>query len=75
MESKSQSRSHTIQHVELPITGSSELFPVHQVYCVGRNYADHAIEMGHDPDREPPFSSSNRRMRCFLRVGGFNILR
>ncbi len=28
---------------------------MHRVYCVGRNYADHAIEMGHDPDREPPF--------------------
>ena len=55
MESKSQSRSHTIQRVELPIVASSERFPVHQVYCVGRNYADHAIEMGHDPTREPPF--------------------
>jgi fumarylpyruvate hydrolase len=30
-------------------------FPVHRVYCVGRNYAEHAREMGHDPDREPPF--------------------
>lgn len=30
-------------------------FPVRQVYCVGRNYAEHAVEMGHDPDREPPF--------------------
>ena len=30
-------------------------FPVARVYCVGRNYAEHAIEMGHDPDREPPF--------------------
>lgn len=30
-------------------------FPIHRVYCVGRNYADHAVEMGHDPDREPPF--------------------
>jgi len=37
------------------IAGSSDLFPVHRVYCVGRNYADHAREMGHDPDREPPF--------------------
>ena len=55
MESKSQSRPHTIQRVELPIVASSERFPVHQVYCVGRNYADHAIEMGHDPTREPPF--------------------
>ncbi len=30
-------------------------FPVHRVYCVGRNYAEHAIEMGHDPNKEPPF--------------------
>lgn len=39
----------------LPIEGSPQLFPIHRVYCVGRNYADHAREMGHDPDREPPF--------------------
>ena len=39
----------------LPVQGSDELFPVHRIYCVGRNYADHAREMGHDPDREPPF--------------------
>ena len=30
-------------------------FPVHRIYCVGRNYAAHAREMGADPDREPPF--------------------
>mmetsp|Transcript_6612 Transcript_6612/g.9676 ORF Transcript_6612/g.9676 Transcript_6612/m.9676 type:complete len:247 (-) Transcript_6612:128-868(-) len=30
-------------------------FPVNRVYCVGRNYREHAIEMGHDPDRDPPF--------------------
>ncbi len=30
-------------------------FPVRRIYCVGRNYAAHAREMGHDPDREPPF--------------------
>ena len=41
--------------VGLPITGSDALFPVRRVYCIGRNYAAHAIEMGHDPDREPPF--------------------
>ena len=41
--------------VALPILGSDELFPVRRVYCIGRNYAAHAIEMGHDPDREPPF--------------------
>lgn len=39
----------------LPIMGSDDRFPVRRVYCVGRNYADHAREMGHDPDREPPF--------------------
>lgn len=39
----------------LPVAGTSERFPIHRVYCVGRNYADHAIEMGHDPDRELPF--------------------
>jgi fumarylpyruvate hydrolase len=39
----------------LPVRGTDELLPVHRIYCVGRNYAEHAIEMGHDPDREPPF--------------------
>lgn len=33
----------------------SERFPVHRIYCVARNYRDHSIEMGGDPDREPPF--------------------
>ena len=37
------------------IRGSSDRFPVHRIYCVGRNYADHAREMGGDPEREPPF--------------------
>ena len=39
----------------LPVTGSDKRFPVGRIYCVGRNYADHAREMGHDPDREAPF--------------------
>ncbi|MEY3261523.1 MAG: FAA hydrolase family protein [Burkholderiaceae bacterium] len=39
----------------LPVVGDSKRFPVNRIYCVGRNYADHAREMGHDPDREPPF--------------------
>lgn len=39
----------------LPIVGSQDFFPVRRVYCVGRNYAAHAREMGADPDREPPF--------------------
>ncbi|MEP2715474.1 fumarylacetoacetate hydrolase family protein [Pseudophaeobacter sp.] len=41
--------------IGLPIKDSDALFPVRRVYCIGRNYAAHAIEMGHDPDREPPF--------------------
>ncbi len=39
----------------LPVVGTQALFPVHRIYCVGRNFADHAIEMGHDPNKEPPF--------------------
>ncbi len=41
--------------VALPVSGTERLFPVRRVYCIGRNYAAHAIEMGHDPNREPPF--------------------
>lgn len=37
------------------IRGTDALFPVRRIFCVGRNYADHAREMGNDPDREPPF--------------------
>jgi fumarylpyruvate hydrolase len=39
--------------VTVPVAGGGE-FPVHRIYCVGRNYAEHAREMGHS-DREPPF--------------------
>jgi len=39
----------------LPVVGSAELFPVRRIYCIGRNYAAHAREMGSDPTREPPF--------------------
>ena len=39
----------------VPVAGSEAVFPVRRVYCIGRNYAAHAVEMGHDPDREPPF--------------------
>ena len=38
----------------VPVAGGGS-FPVRRIYCVGRNYAEHAREMGHDPDREPPF--------------------
>jgi fumarylpyruvate hydrolase len=39
----------------IPVAGTDKMFPVHRVYCVGRNYAAHAVEMGHDPNKEPPF--------------------
>jgi len=39
----------------LPVKGSDDRFPIHRIYCIGRNYAAHAVEMGHDPDKEPPF--------------------
>jgi fumarylpyruvate hydrolase len=39
----------------IPIAGTAELFPVRRIYCIGRNYAAHAREMGSDPTREPPF--------------------
>jgi fumarylpyruvate hydrolase len=39
----------------IPVADSNLRFPVHRIYCVGRNYAEHAREMGSDPDRDPPF--------------------
>ncbi|SIT45432.1 Fumarylpyruvate hydrolase [Paraburkholderia ribeironis] len=41
--------------IAVPVAGSDDHFAVRRVYCVGRNYAAHAREMGFDPDREPPF--------------------
>jgi fumarylpyruvate hydrolase len=39
----------------IPVVGSDQMFPVRRIYCIGRNYAAHAIERGSDPTREPPF--------------------
>ena len=39
----------------VPVAGSADSFPVRRIYCVGRNYAAHAREMGSDPQRDPPF--------------------
>ena len=39
----------------IPIVGSDMQYPVRRIYCIGRNYAAHAREMGSDPNREPPF--------------------
>lgn len=45
----------------VPVSGLDLQFPVRRIYCVGRNYAEHAREMGADPDREPPFFFSKPR--------------
>ncbi len=44
-----------VNRITIPIVGSSQVFPVRRIYCIGRNYAAHAREMGSDPTREPPF--------------------
>jgi 2-keto-4-pentenoate hydratase/2-oxohepta-3-ene-1,7-dioic acid hydratase in catechol pathway len=41
--------------ITIPIAGQADVFPVRRIYCIGRNYAAHAIERGSDPTREPPF--------------------
>ncbi|WP_164934350.1 fumarylacetoacetate hydrolase family protein [Bradyrhizobium zhanjiangense] len=41
--------------VTIPIVGETQVFQVRRIYCIGRNYAAHAIERGSDPNREPPF--------------------
>lgn len=49
---------HSIPKIPPPtliVHGSDARFPIRRIYCVGRNYAEHAREMGHNPDREPPF--------------------
>jgi len=43
------------EHIAVPVVNSDDSIAVRRVYCVGRNYAAHAREMGFDPDREPPF--------------------
>lgn len=55
----------------IPVAGSDALFPVRRIYCVGRNYAEHAREMGSDPNREPPFFFS--KPRDAVVPGGGNI--
>ncbi|MGW9231528.1 fumarylacetoacetate hydrolase family protein [Pseudorhizobium sp. NPDC055634] len=58
MTQTSQNRTFVFEPApvpSLPVAGRDALFPIHRIYCVGRNFADHAVEMGHDPDKEPPF--------------------
>jgi len=45
----------SVEQTTIPIVGRSDRFPVRRIYCIGRNYAAHAREMGSDPTREPPF--------------------
>lgn len=44
-----------LDHATIPVAGRDTVFPVRRIYCIGRNYAAHAREMGSDPTREPPF--------------------
>ena len=44
-----------VEQATIGIEGSKERFPIRRIYCVGRNYRAHAIEMGADPDRDDPF--------------------
>ena len=55
--------------VTLPVADSDAVFPVVRVFCVGRNYAEHAVEMGHDPDREPPFFFMKPAVAVWAGVG------
>jgi len=45
----------SLPQTTIPVVGAAEAFPVRRIYCIGRNYAAHAREMGSDPTREPPF--------------------
>ena len=54
-EAKGGDMLFTIPQPTVPIVGSTKVFPVRRIYCIGRNYAAHAREMGSDPNREPPF--------------------
>lgn len=53
--SQTPSTPFAVPVTTIPIAGSAQAFPVRRIYCIGRNYAAHAREMGSDPTREPPF--------------------
>ena len=57
--------------VSIAVRGSSARFPVRRIYCVGRNYAEHTREMGHDPDRELPFFFQKNPDNLVLDNGDF----
>jgi fumarylpyruvate hydrolase len=57
-QSAGQGSAYVFEPLEipsLPVQGTDKRFPIHRIYCIGRNYAAHAVEMGHDPNKEPPF--------------------
>ena len=54
----------------VPVEGGG-LFPVHRIYCVGRNYAAHALEMGGDPNREEPFFFQKNADSIVIQGGDF----
>jgi fumarylpyruvate hydrolase len=54
-QSKDQATIFSVPRIGIPIADQKEMFPVRRIYCIGRNYAAHAREMGSDPTREPPF--------------------
>lgn len=60
-----------VQVVSVAVRGKSARFPVRRIYCVGRNYAEHAREMGHDPDRELPFFFQKNPDNLVLDNGDF----
>ena len=62
---------HPTARPTLPVRGTAKAFPIHRIYCVGRNYADHAIEMGHDPNKEPPFFFQKNPDNAFVPTDGF----
>lgn len=57
--------------VSVAVRGSKARFPVRRIYCVGRNYAEHSREMGHDPDRELPFFFQKNPDNLVLDNGDF----
>ena len=52
---RTPSTPFTVPATTIPVAGGELQYPVRRIYCIGRNYAAHAREMGSDPTREPPF--------------------
>ena len=56
----------TVPATYVPIVGSDLMFPVRRIYCIGRNYAAHAREMGSDPTREPRSEEHTSELQSHL---------